>query len=137
MGKRFKDRKKAGYSTLVGYIQGEDPARRHKRRLHTNLDHQDEVERWCIGHKVQLEVKNGGHHWIFNCGDGAVVAEWWPSSAKLVVDKRWDNGIHVHDWQQAMSCIERAMAKRGLLPPVLAKPLPEFTENEFVASDMK
>lgn len=35
--------------------------------------------------------------------NGNQVAEWWPSSAKMVLNKNYPNGIHIHDYQQAMA----------------------------------
>lgn len=35
-----------------------------------------------------LRVTNNGHHWTFTDCDGRV-AEWWPSTGKLVFDKEW------------------------------------------------
>ncbi len=39
------------------------------------------------------------------CPDGRLV-EWWPSSAKLVLNKQWSKGIHCHDWQQARDFLD-------------------------------
>jgi hypothetical protein len=39
---------------------------------------------------------------------GPFLAEWWPSSAKLVLDKKWGEGIHCHDYKQALTVIEES-----------------------------
>ena len=46
-----------------------------------------------------LWVGNDGHHWkiVF---PGGLVVEWWPASAKLVVNQNWPNGVHCHTWQK-------------------------------------
>lgn len=38
---------------------------------------------------------------------GTKIAEWWPSSAKLVLNKDWDNGIHTHDVDQLINELAR------------------------------
>ncbi|HJX11513.1 MAG TPA: hypothetical protein VJ733_13580 [Candidatus Binatia bacterium] len=40
-----------------------------------------------------------------------LLAEWWPSSTKLVFDKQWNRGCYCHDYRQALEMIERAYAK--------------------------
>ena len=102
---RFRDRTKAGRSRAVPYREYEDRTKRHDRRLAVNLANQHKVEAWCMKRGITLTVSNEGHHWIFR--GGKKMAEWWPSSAKFVVDKRWPAGIHVHDYQQAMELVEK------------------------------
>ena len=93
------DTKKAGRSKLVPFVPGESPMDRHERRLRTNLEAIDDVRAWSKSRDVRFTVKNSGHHWIFE--KGKRIVEWWPSSAKLVVQKRWTKGVHVHDYEQA------------------------------------
>jgi len=56
---------------------------------------------WCDKNGWQLDVFNNGHHWVFQ--KGAITGEWWPSSAKLVISKSWQRGIHCHDWRQVVA----------------------------------
>lgn len=102
------DRKNAGRSRLVPFRKGEDASTRHSRRLGTNLRRQQEVRRWCHENGISLRITNDGHHWQFI--KTSFVAEWWPSSAKLVINKRWDDGVHCHDHCQAMKIIAHALA---------------------------
>jgi hypothetical protein len=46
-----------------------------------------------------LNITNEGHHWkiVF---PGKQSIQWWPSSAKLVVNEKWEEGIHCHRWQE-------------------------------------
>jgi len=44
------------------------------------------------------------------------LAEWWPSSAKLVLNKKWEEGIHCHDYKQALMVIEES--SRRCLPEI-------------------
>jgi len=104
------DRRNAGRSSLVPYKEGEHPSDRHSRRLDANLGHEAEVVAWCAPRDITLEVKNNGHHWIFK--KGRWLAEWWPSSAKLVFNRKYQRGVHVHDWQQAVREIERVLRQQ-------------------------
>ena len=68
---------------------------RHARRLSANLEQEANVRRWCEQRALTLRITNEGHHWQIT--DGGFLAEWWPSSAKLVIGKKWHDGIHCHD----------------------------------------
>jgi len=76
-------------------IDGESAGERHERRLDLAVDEIESVGAWGRSNGIRITFTNGGHHWKFIKGDK--VAEWWPSSAKLVFDKRYKNGHHVHD----------------------------------------
>jgi hypothetical protein len=82
---------------------------RHTRRLHSNLRYEAEVSEWCRRRGFALRITNQGHHWQLK--KDRFLAEWWPSSAKLVINKQWNRGYHCHDFRQAMEFIERAYAK--------------------------
>ena len=98
------DRASAGRSRIVPYRRDEDFRTRHVRRLNANLEQEAEVRHWCEQNGLKLRITNEGHHWqIFN---GGFLAEWWPSSAKLVIGKLWRNGIHCHDYNQVLKVIE-------------------------------
>ena len=101
--KRDSDQRGVGSSSLVPkYTNGnlfECPSERHERRKDTNLANRSVLEEFCRDHEIKFVIKNEGHHWQFR--RGKILVEWWPSSAKLVVNKRWKQGIHVHDWEQA------------------------------------
>jgi len=88
-----------GRSSRIPYDESETYKRRHARRLAKNLACQEKVVRWCEAHGLQLQITNDGHHWSFYC-HGKQLADWWPSSAKFIVNKQWDRSIHVHDWVQ-------------------------------------
>jgi hypothetical protein len=103
------DSKSVGRSRIVPYRRDEDFRTRHWRRLTTNLEKQAEVRQWCAQHGLTLRVTNDGHHWQIT--DGAFLAEWWPSSAKLVIGKRWHAGIHCHDYSQVLKVIQDTYKK--------------------------
>jgi hypothetical protein len=98
------DRMRAGKSHIIPYYRNEDFRTRHARRLDANLQHQANVRLWCEQRGLMLRITNEGHHWQFT--DGYFLAEWWPSSAKLVIGKKWHHGIHCHDYKQVLKVIE-------------------------------
>lgn len=109
-----------GQSRIVPFIPGEHPMARHNRRMATNLAYQETVAQRCRAHAIEFQVKNQGHHWIFNL-DGRL-AEWWPSSAKFVFQKRWHEGHHVHDFEQAWKLLVREW---GVTPSQEQHPAPQ------------
>jgi hypothetical protein len=100
------DSKNAGRSKKVPFISGEDPKRRHERRLNQNLKERQDFNEWCEVQRIILTVKNDGHHWIMSLNP-SIFAEWWPSSAKLVFCKMWGAGIHCHDIDQLKNLLIR------------------------------
>ncbi len=108
--RRRDDHRSAGRSALIPFVPGEGASDRHARRLSVNVaEGRPAVEAWCQARGLRLRVNNGGHHWIIDRPGWR--AEWWPSSAKLVIQQKWDRGVHVHDWQQALAIIERALTR--------------------------
>lgn len=105
--KRFKDTARAGNSKLVPYIHGESYRARHARRLNTNLSARQQVEQWAGRVGLTFFVGNNGHHWKFT--KHGFVAEWWPSTAKLVFGKRYREGIHVHDYLVVMDVVDEEL----------------------------
>jgi hypothetical protein len=102
----------AGKSCIVPYHPGEDFRMRHARRLSANREQEANVRRWCEQRGLTLRITNEGHHWQIT--DGGFLAEWWPSSAKLVIGKKWHDGIHCHDYKQALKVIEDFHRKKRL-----------------------
>jgi len=93
----------AGRSRIVPYRRSEDFRTRHARRLRADLEQKNNLRQWCELRRLTLRTTNEGHHWQIT--DGSFPAEWWPSSAKLVIGKRWQDGIHCHDYRQALKVI--------------------------------
>lgn len=73
---------------------------------------------WARLRGLELRVTDGGQHWQFRGrhNGNKFMADWWPSSAKLIVNQKWDNGIHAHDYQQVIDLLEAAVAKFYRLP---------------------
>lgn len=114
------DQRSVGRSKLVPFVPGEDAGSRHQRRLVLNLKAKGELEAWCRERGVQFKVGNDGHHWRFKRGE--LVAEWWPSSAKLVLQQRYEQGVHVHDHEQARKLLARHFSPLPPAPPPVMVP---------------
>lgn len=114
-GAKHKDKFSFGPSKHIGLVAGEEPSKRHARRLELNLRRTYALKIWCEQNGIIFEIKNDGHHWIFKMKDNPMVVEWWPSSAKLVINKEWENGVHVHDWEQASRVVAAAFDVAGSL----------------------
>jgi len=107
---KYRDVNGMGKSAIVPRIKGEPPQHRHRRRLLVNAQEGwVPVLAWCRAQGVTVTRHNEWHHWKFVYGKR--VAEWWPSSAKLVFDKLWQRGVHTHDYQKVI----QALAKRWKL----------------------
>lgn len=107
MRRRFRnpDKYKVGRSSLVPYVESESWQERHKRRKQVALENKDKVEQWCRKHKWWLRINNDGHHWIFVTHEKKMI-EWFPSSGKLAIGKKWKEGIHCHDYEQLLKVLE-------------------------------
>lgn len=118
--RRYLDKYKMGKSSTVPYLANESWSDRHRRRKEAALERQKEVERWCAKVCWKLYVKNGGHHWIFYTQQRKTI-EWFPSSGKLAIGKRWNQAIHVHDIDQLLDvlsvCVEEEIGKTGIRHP--------------------
>jgi hypothetical protein len=75
------------------------------------LRHQSVFREWCQQLGLACRITNGGHHWQVT--KGSFLAEWWPSSAKLVINKLWHDGIHCHDYKQAFEIIQKACSSQS------------------------
>ena len=110
--RRRPDKKFVGPSEVAPFVPGESAMERHARRKGIALASVPAFESWCEANDWKIEVKNNGHHWIMVHRDGTL-AEWWPSSAKLVLEKRWNKGVHCHDVDQVRRVLED---QRGRVP---------------------
>ena len=102
---RYGDTSSLGKSNLIPYRKNEDPKSRHYRRLKVNLNWRNDLIQWARANSFRVEVKNEGHHWILVKPE--IRVEWWPSSAKLVINQKWDKGIHCHDYKQLIDLLQK------------------------------
>jgi hypothetical protein len=68
-----------------------------------------------------LRVLNDGHHWLFQ--KPGFMAEWWPSSARLAVNRDYGRHIHAPHWAEVATELEQ----------YLTSPLPSQTAVPVVA----
>jgi len=109
---RYDDVTRAGRSRLVPYREGERAQDRHHRRAQRARRAHSNMADWCAALGVRLTVHNRGHHWRFVLPDGRGI-DWWPSSAKLVIQQRWRDGVHVHDYHQVKQIIAGLVKGEG------------------------
>lgn len=101
---KYSDVRSLGRSEIAPFIEGENPRDRHSRRKGTASFFEQELSKWCNESGWKFEIKNEGHHWIFR--KNKTLVEWWPSSAKLVKDKKWSKAVHCHDYLKVIKYIE-------------------------------
>lgn len=102
---RYEDTRSAGSSKEVPFIAGETAGQRHDRRGKRAKEDYASAAVLLEGHGWNVRLVDYGSHWIIT-RDRSVV-EWWPSTAKCVINKKWKSGIHVHDTLQLIKVIER------------------------------
>jgi hypothetical protein len=65
---------------------------------------------WCGENDVALRVLNDGYHWEFKLPNGRLV-EWWPSTGRMVVDKKWGEAFMAMTWDLARLNVEGVTAQ--------------------------
>lgn len=101
--RRFEDREHVGHSVFVPKRRHEHPKARHDRRKDSATAMEAELATFCATNRCTLSITNERHHWKIT--RGRYIAEWWPSTAKLVLDRRYRHGIHAHDVFQVMAIL--------------------------------
>lgn len=95
---------------VIQYQNGEHHRDRHKRRLETNVElFKDEAVQWAETHDVFCRISNRGHHWKFQRNGSHI--EWWPESAKCIVNRSVE--MHIHEFPQLLVLLEQEFAKKG------------------------
>src|SRR5205814_9732826 len=74
------------------------------------------TERQELAEEIETEAsyfeRNAARMRYPKIADGGFLAEWWPWSARLVIGKKWHDGIHCHDYKQALKVIEDFYRKK-------------------------
>ncbi len=112
---KYRDVGSAGPSKAVPFKADEEPHERHSRRLDYAKTKTEDIKARCSDKGVSLSVFNYGHHWVFVKNENKdslynrawrfPSVQWWPSSAKLIRDRRWRKGVHVHDIDQCLKVV--------------------------------
>lgn len=103
----YSDILKAGRSERVPFIEGEAASDRHARRFDVSLRDMATFMEWAKCSGFHVYVHNKGQHWQIE--RAGFIAEWWPASAKLVIGKDWEHGIHCHDVGQVIAEIQKGL----------------------------
>jgi hypothetical protein len=81
---------------------------RRERRMERTSHLEDQVRVWDERHGCSLRVLNDGHHWLFQ--KPGFIAEWWPSSAKLAVNRDNGSDIHAPHRAEVVTVLEQRLA---------------------------
>jgi len=80
---------------------------RRERRLERTSRLEAQVRAWAEQHGCSLRVLNDGHHWLLE--RPGFVAEWWPSSARLAVNREYGRYIHAPHWAEVAAELEQGL----------------------------
>ena len=98
---KFKDKSKCRLKAdIYSFVKGESAADRHRRRLEVNKKNLDRLKVFCANKRYSMELCDSGTHWRIE--KNGVEIDWFPSTAKFVVNQQWRHGIHVHDISQVI-----------------------------------
>jgi hypothetical protein len=81
---------------------------RRERRMERTSRLESEVRAWAERHGCSLRVLNDGHHWLLQ--KPGFVAEWWPSSARLAVNRDYGSDIHAPHWAEVVAVLGQHLA---------------------------
>ena len=96
-----RDKRFVGQSILVPYIPGEHAEVRHRRRLNINLGYYDRVKEYLVGNGYNIKLVDDC--WVI--WNNKNYFEWWPSKAKLIRNRKYRHGFHVHDVLQLLEIV--------------------------------
>jgi hypothetical protein len=78
---------------------------RRERRMERTSGLESQVRAWAERHGCSLRVLNDGHHWLLQ--KPGFMAEWWPSSARLAVNRDYGRHIHAPHWAEVVNQLEQ------------------------------
>lgn len=87
---------------------------RRTRRLGRSGRSEEQIRGWAEKQGCSLRVLNDGHHWLFQAA--GIVAEWWPSSAKLAIDRDYTGTTHAAHWSDVKKVLETRFSGSPQLP---------------------
>jgi len=80
---------------------------RRERRMERTSCLEAQVRVWAEQHGCSLRVLNDGHHWLLQ--KQRFMAEWWPSSARLAVNRDYGRYIHASHWAAVAAELEQGL----------------------------
>ncbi len=78
---------------------------RRGRRMERTAHSESEIRAWTEQRGCSLRVLNGGHHWLFQ--KPGFMAEWWPSSARLAVNRDYLHDHAAPHWAGVMAVLQQ------------------------------
>lgn len=66
---------------------------RRQKRMNRCLTDSKLFAAFCVAEGYELKIKNEGHHWIIKTKNHVI--EWYPSSAKYILDRDYKNIKHI------------------------------------------
>jgi hypothetical protein len=81
---------------------------RRERRMERTSRLEEQVRVWAEAHGCSLRVLNDGHHWLFQ--KPGFMAEWWPSSARLALNRDYGRHIHAPHWAKVLTELEQYLS---------------------------
>jgi hypothetical protein len=94
-----------GRSELVPYKFGEGFRKRHQRRMVANFSRLPVLQKFCNTFGITFIMQDSDRRWTFIKGCKQV--DWWPSTAKLVINSDWHSGLHCQDHWQCQSVLKQ------------------------------
>ena len=79
-----------------------------------------QVRAWAEQRGCSLRVLNVGHHWLLQ--KPGFTAEWWPSSAKLAVNRDYDRDHHAPHWAEVAAVLQKMLATQSQLALIPGPP---------------
>lgn len=113
---KHKDITGMGKSTLCPKRKDEleSSSDRHFRRKIFNEKQFSVVEEFCQNRGLRFRLLNCKHHWQVSRENTMV--EWWPSSAKVIINKNWGRGVHCHDYEQFIGILKKQFKGKTCAP---------------------
>jgi len=65
------------------------------------------VRAWAEQRGCSLRILNDGHHWLFQ--RPGFMAEWWPSSARLAVNRAYLSDYHAPHWENVQAVLDQQL----------------------------
>lgn len=85
---------------------------RRERRMERTAHSEARIRNWAGQRGWSLKILNGGHHWLFQ--KPGSLAEWWPSSAKLALNRDYLRDYHAPHWSDVRALLDHHLARPAL-----------------------
>lgn len=93
-----------------GYVQNKDWRERHAFRLRRAEACEAIARKWCRKNGWTLHRVDNNTRWLMRI-NGVIIADWSPSTARLIVLQDRDKPYHAHGWDQVAGIVHRALHK--------------------------